>query len=292
MKSSVQTLKTNGVDCILHTWNLTENPEAVIVVYHGFLAHALYPTVRYLAELLAKNNYAVFALDMPGHGLSPGKRGYIASADVLISHGLDVAEYAWNRYNKNGTKAKQKMFLCGSSMGGTIASMTAQKRNARFEVDGVVLLAPMLKLSSQQPMTRYLLKGLAYMFPTAAIIPSSSTSGEKQYRDPVKRKEAEEDKLSVCGNLRLASASTCLELCFSIADEFQNISFPLLALVADEDVVVNNEGVVELMEKAKSKDKTEKHYKALHGLLCEPEPLINDIEADILEWISERCTNM
>jgi len=291
MKSSTQTLKTSGVDCVLHTWNLTENPKAIIVIYHGLLAHAQYPTVRYLAELLAKNNYAVFALDMPGHGLSPGTRGYIFSADALINHGLDAAEFAWNYYNKDRTNHRQqKMFLCGSSMGGTIASMTAQKKNARFPVDGVVLLAPMLKLSSQQPMTRYLLKGLAYLFPKAAVIPSSSSSGEKQYRDPIKRKEADEDELSISGNLRLASASTCLELCSYIADEFENISFPVLVLVADEDVVVNNTGATELMEKAKSEDKTAKHYKALHGLLCEPEPLINDIEADILEWISVRCS--
>lgn len=80
---------------------------------------------------------------------------------------------------------------------------------------GVVLLAPMLALDVATPL-RHILYGIACMpiVSTALLIPSSSTSAEKQYRDGAKRKECEDDPLAVNtgGKIRPASASTCVEL--------------------------------------------------------------------------------
>jgi hypothetical protein len=42
------------------------------------------------------------------------------------------------------------------------------------------------------------------------------------------------------------------------------------------------------MEKAASSDKTMKRYPALHGLLCEPSPLVDTIESEIIEWMESR----
>jgi hypothetical protein len=56
-----------------------------------------------------------------------------------------------------------------------------------------------------------------------------------------------------------------------------------------EDCVVNNEGDFKLYEQSPSTtDKTMKRYAALHGLLCEPSPLVDTIQNDILEWIRAR----
>ena len=50
---------------------------AAICVFHGYGAHAAYPTCRYAAELLAAAGHVVYGLDLPGHGESPGVRGLI-----------------------------------------------------------------------------------------------------------------------------------------------------------------------------------------------------------------------
>merc|ERR1719401_2122760 len=114
-----------GKDCALFTWDaISSTPRGVVVIYHGFLAHSRYATVRYAAELLSKQ-YCVLAADLPGHGESPGSRGYIASADDLIDAGMTVARHAATAHCIHSTGKDSggdlPLFLVGSSMGGTIA---------------------------------------------------------------------------------------------------------------------------------------------------------------------------
>lgn len=276
-----ETLSIRGIERCVHTWNV-DRPRAVVVIYHGFLAHGRYGSVKRAAELLATNGFAVIAADMPGHGKSPGIRGYLPSAETLIQDGVAVAEHALKRYDGI------PLFLLGSSMGGTIALSVAKELGDK--VSGVVLLAPMLAIDVGEP-SRFLLKTLSYIAPTLAIIPSSSTSSEKQYRDAEKRKECENDELSISGStIRIGSASTCVELAKTIRTEFSQITTPFLCMIGTEDVVVDNIGAMELMEKSPSKKKTLKEYPALHGLLCEPSPLVDEIHSDLLAWLNERSS--
>jgi len=178
-------------------------------------------------------------------------------------------------------------------LGGTIALAVARRIVASkdLNVAGVALLAPMLKLSIDTP-TRYLLRGLSTVIPTWEVIPSSSTDSAKQYRDPDKRARCDNDEFgNKTGRIRVGSASTCVELANNIQEEFPNVDFPILVMVGDEDVVVNNEGSVRLIEEAKSDDKTLKRYPALHGLLCEPSPLVDTIESDLVEWVNARAAS-
>ena len=157
-------------------------------------------------------------------------------------------------------------------------------------VSGVILLAPMLAIDVNEP-SRFLLKALSYVAPTLAVIPSSSTSSERQYRDPDKRKECEDDELSISGStIRIGSASTCVELAKNIRSDFSSISCPFICMIGIEDVVVDNAGARDLMEKAPSPDKTLKEYPALHGLLCEPSPLVDEIHSDLLSWLNKRTS--
>jgi alpha-beta hydrolase superfamily lysophospholipase len=190
-------------------------------------------------------------------------------------------------------------------MGGTIALSVAQRLQQSSEgapmtrdgatpdrhdpvVSGVVLLAPMLKLKVST-VERYLLWGLASVGSTWEVIPSTSTSMEKQYRDESKRSECETDEFkNTTGRIRVGSASTCVELCSSMQESFSAVTVPFLVMVADQDVVVDSEGSIQLFEGASSKDKQMKRYDALHGLLCEPMPLVGTIQDDLLRWIQDR----
>ena len=154
----------------------------------------------------------------------------------------------------------------------------------------MILLAPMLAIDVNEP-SRFLLKALSYVAPTLAVIPSSSTSSERQYRDPDKRKECEDDELSISGStICIGSASTCVELAKNIRSDFSSISCPFICMIGTEDVVVDNAGARDLMEKAPSPDKTLKEYPALHGLLCEPSPLVDEIHSDLLSWLNKRTS--
>lgn len=298
-----------GTDCFVHRWeaknsNESNNPKALIVLYHGFLAHGGYPTVRYAAEFFAQAGYAVVAIDFPGHGKSGGMRGYLKSADDLIEDGISMCQYAQSLYeDDNEIENKNKnipLVLCGSSMGGAIALSVARKLSQTNDDDDddstipmVIMMAPMLKLNVSS-IEHTALQCLAFVTPTLKLIPSSSTDSSKQYRDEKKRKECEEDGLldppGTSNNIRVASALTCVDITLNISKDFNYISNPYLLLIADEDVVVKNEGSEEFHTKSISQDKTKINYPALHGLLCEPSPLFDTIRYDILNWIDKRIS--
>jgi alpha-beta hydrolase superfamily lysophospholipase len=173
-----------------------------------------------------------------------------------------------------------------AAVGGAIALSVAHKMGDK--VAGVALMAPMLALNVSS-IEHTLLMGLAFLLPTMPLIPSSATSAEKQYRDASKREECETDTLTVSGaKLLPASALSCVDLATGIRSQLASVTCPFLLLVADEDVVVKNEGAMELWEKSPSTDKTLKRYPALHGLLCEPSPLCDEIKKDMLDWFDAR----
>jgi acylglycerol lipase len=325
-----------GTKCFVHHWNVhppnnttgseqqsqsPPPPKALIVLFHGFLAHGNYPTVRYAAEFLSTAGYAVVSVDFPGHGRSEGIRGYLKSADDLIEDGIAMVEYAQSLYTSKTTSENHddvpqppppQLVLCGSSMGGAIALSVAHKlRTPTTKLsttaatttttgidtdDGippsplVILLAPMLQLNVSS-LERTALQCLAFVAPTAQLIPSSSTDPAKQYRDPSKRQECKDDILTVSGSkLCVASALTCVDITWKIHnnDFGRHIDTPFLLLIADDDVVVKNSGSEDFFANCSSVDKTKKNYPALHGLLCEPPPLFDEIRQDILNWLNQR----
>ena len=266
---------------MVHKWTPKSRSKGLAVVYHGFGAHSQYPTVRYASNLLAGSGFAVYALDLPGHGLSPGTRGFLTGSNDLIEDGVAILKHA-----RSDAGANLPLFLLGSSMGGAIALKVAEWAEPG-SVSGVVMLAPMLSLKVSS-IERTALSLLSYIIPSSPLIPSSATSPDKQYRDPQKRAECEADELSYSGKLRVSSALTCVDLAIDISDSFHKVSVPFLCMVADEDVVVDNSKIDDLMEKSQSKDKMLKRYAALHGLLCEPVPLIDTIEKDLIEWMVQK----
>ena len=283
---TTDSVNIRGIKCFAHHWKgkVDTPPRALVVIFHGFLAHGNYPTVRYAAEFLSEEGYAVVAVDMPGHGQSEGTRGYLESAETVVLDGASIVEYAKGWYARKG-QDNLKVVLVGSSMGGAIALAVAQTMES---IAGVVLLAPMLKLNVNS-IEHGALQFLAFFMSTIPLIPSSATDPTSQYRDERKRNECLEDTLSVSGSkLRVGSALACVDITLKIREKFSTISCPFLLMIADEDVVVKNEGSEELFETSPTTDKTKRHYPALHGLLCEPSPLFEEIKRDMLSWIKAR----
>ena len=282
----------NGSSCNVTTWlprSSGGGKRQLVVVFHGFLAHANYPTVRYAAELL-QQHIVVVAADMPGHGKSPGTVGYMKDAVSVTQWAAAVIRYAVEQHQPDGG-----IVLLGSSLGGALALLAAQEVSSSIQIDGIVLLAPMLGLKNVSALERNLLYGLTRIVPNQwALIPSSATDAAKQYRDAEKRKECEElagDTKYLC----LGSAYTCIDLVQRVQTAADTCSVPVWMGIADEDVVVDPDAALSWFQRYESSSSNDKEgcvlkrYPALHGLLCEPSPLVDQIQDDVVQWVQGRC---
>jgi alpha-beta hydrolase superfamily lysophospholipase len=99
-----------GLELYYQHWRPEATPRAVLVVVHGYGEHS----GRYgnVVDWFVPRGYAVYALDMRGHGRSAGKQGYVESyseyrADVAAFLDLVCSE-----------EPDREVFLLGHSQGG------------------------------------------------------------------------------------------------------------------------------------------------------------------------------
>lgn len=136
----------DGVELALYRWAPAAPVRATVALLHGLAEHA----GRYapLAKRLNAAGIELIAVDLRGHGRSPGERTWIASFD----------EYLIDARALLGAAARERvpLFLMGHSMGGTIATLFSIERLPVFDreihpVAGLVLSSPALAPGKDVP---------------------------------------------------------------------------------------------------------------------------------------------
>lgn len=129
-----------------------EVSNAVIVLIHGLGEHS--GRFENWARRFNAYNYAVCALDLPGHGLSSGKRGHIYKfSDFYKVIDQFIAQVRTDFPDK-------PIVLYGHSMGGNIISNYVLKRNPLAKA--LILSSPWLKLAVKPNVFKYFLGKLMY----------------------------------------------------------------------------------------------------------------------------------
>lgn len=111
--------------------------KGVICLIHGIGEHS--GRYHHVAEYLTRAGYAVMAIDLRGHGKSPGRRGYIESYDTFMDDVSALINQAMKSY------PKLPCFLYGHSMGGNLVLNFALRRKPQLA--GVISSSPWLKLT-------------------------------------------------------------------------------------------------------------------------------------------------
>lgn len=151
-----------------------------LIITHGLSEHS--DCYQLLAEGLS-GIVDIFAWDLPGHGRSPGKRGYVDSFHQLSE---DLAQFTkfvkgqkLSEENQGGVQIKpsRPIFLLGHSLGGLI--------NLRTVIDyghlglcGLILSSPVLGLSVKVPIWK---KNGAHLL--AKLLPSATLFNEIRLED-------------------------------------------------------------------------------------------------------------
>ncbi|XP_021313511.1 caffeoylshikimate esterase-like [Sorghum bicolor] len=287
MEENYQT-NSKGVEIFWKSWLPREGTAIKAAL---FFCHGYGDTCTFFFEGIAKRiaaaGYAVYAMDYPGFGMSYGLHGYIASFDGMVDHVIE--QYARIRGMKEVCELPH--FLLGQSMGGAVALKVHLKQQKEW--DGVLLVAPMCKISEDVTPPAPVLKALSILsclLPEAKLFPQKDI-GDLAFRDPRKRKVAEYNAISYSDQMRLRTAVELLKATKDIESQLEKISSPLLILHGAADMVTDPQVSKFLYEKASAKDKTLKLYEgSYHSILeGEPDERISTAISDIISWLDSHC---
>jgi alpha-beta hydrolase superfamily lysophospholipase len=266
----------DGLTLSYRRWLPLGEPRTVVAMVHGFCEHG----GRYaaVAEKLCAHGYAVFALDLRGHGRSGGERLRIAAFDDYVDD-LDAFLVHVAREQPG-----RPLFLLGHSMGGAIAVRLTLRR--RSPIDGLILSAAALRIAGNVfPVLRKLARLMSRFWPRLRLV----RLGDRMLsRDPQVVADFRSDPLVDHGKFPVRSGAEILGAAQAIQGQMESIEVPLLILHGTGDRLTDPRGSWELYVRARSADKTLKLYQGLyHDLLHEPE--WEEVSDEILQWLGQRC---
>ena len=135
----------------IQSWLPSDKPIALMVVVHGFGEHSSrYGT--HFAEFYTSSNIGIFSFDLPGHGKSYGKKGYIANPSSLFKIIDLLIKQIKDEYPQT------PLFLYGHSFGGEVTLWYTLVRNPL--VNGVIITSPLIGPKDTVPPLKLLLAKL------------------------------------------------------------------------------------------------------------------------------------
>ncbi|KAL6961001.1 acylglycerol lipase [Sarracenia purpurea var. burkii] len=280
-------VNSRGIEIFTKSW-LPETcpPKGVVCYCHGYGDTCTF-FCEGIARKLVSSGYGVFAMDYPGFGLSEGLHGYIPSFDILVD---DVIEH-YSKIREIPELCRIPRFLFGQSMGGAVVLKAHLKQPNAW--NGAILVAPMCKIADDMVppwiLTQVLI-GVAKFLPKQKLVPQKDLA-EMAFRDLNKRELAAYNVIAYKHKPRLRTAVELLRTTKEIEHRLEEVSLPLLILHGEADMVTDPSVSKALYEKASSSDKKLNLYKdAYHSLLDgEPDEMITQVFADIINWLDERC---
>ena len=265
----------NGQTLYYQSWLPEGKAKACVLVVHGMNEHS--GRYKNLAAYLTKSDYAVYSLDLPGHGKTEGIRSYVEDLqdffDALTVY-LDMIQ-DW--------QPALPVYLIGHSMGGCIAASYLTTEQDRFK--GAVLSGALVKVPDYvSNFTLQLGKIISALFPKLRLIPLDA---EGISRDPAVVEAYLNDPLVFTGKITARISNELNKAIALIEEEGHKIEIPLFLIHGSADSLCDPAWSQYLHDLVSSQDKELKIYDGLyHEVFNEPEAEI--VYADVLSWLEGR----
>jgi len=262
-----------------HIWTPTSTPIATIILQHGYAEYSF----RYLTShsslithLLAAS-YTIYALDLHGHGTSPGHPRAVVHVGKAVADHLDLRRYAVEQGNC------RPVVLFGHSLGGLITAGSVVNNDEN--IAGVILTSPAFP-GPFPPFARVAVGVLARTIPKTSIpgraVPISSLTRraveiEKYLSDPLYSKK------SIC----FLTAATAVDVADSVRAKMADWTVATLVVHGDEDAYCDWRGSERFVDGIGSGEKV---FEVVEGGRHE---LLNDecgeeVLERVLGWIGGR----
>lgn len=274
MKHEEKTHSADGTDIYRQTWRPGGETRAAIVLVHGLGEHS--SRYAHLARRFTDAGFAVFALDMRGHGKSGGSRGDLR-IDEAVSDVADLVNEASAEY------PGLPVFVYGHSLGGLISMTFAVRRHP--DIAGLVASAPALDSELREQKVKFAMANLlGGLLPGIAIPTGLDPEGVSRDPEVVAAYKADplvHDK----GSFALAKQT------FSAMDAMMaqtGFPVPLLIIHGTADRLTVPSASKVFTEQVVG-DVTLIEY---DGMFHEPhnEPEQAEVFADVMQWLEPKVT--
>ncbi len=270
----------DGLELASYRWPAgsgTAPPRATIALVHGLAEHA----GRY-AALAGRLNAAgidVLAIDLRGHGQSPGKRAWVERFDDYLDDAdALVAEAA---------RGNAPLFLMGHSMGGAVAALYAIERApaSGHALTGLVLSSPALAPGRDVP--RWMLAVSRVISRAWPTFPAIRIDAALLSRDPAIVAANRADPLVHHGAVPARTGAEILDAMARIERDRGALRVPVLVYHGTEDKLTEPDGSRAFGARVGSPDRTLTLYDGgFHETM-------NDLERDrvidaLIAWIHAR----
>ncbi|MFM5983303.1 MAG: lysophospholipase [Sphaerospermopsis kisseleviana] len=274
---SVGTFKgVGGIDLYYQNWNPGGKIRGILALVHGLGGHSgLYKNI---IENLLPQQYAVYGLDLRGHGQSPGQRGYINTWSEFRN---DVRTFLKMMQQQ---QPQIPIFLFGHSMGGMIVLEYALRHPEEISaLQGVIAVAPSIGEVGVSPVRVLLGKMLSRLWPRFSLNTGLDTTAGS--RDPKIVATYIQDPLRHTRATARFSTEffTTLAWIHAHAEEWKA---PLLILHGGADRVVFPEGSEIFYQRVTYPDKLRIEYSgAYHNLHCDLN--YREFLSDLSNWMEQ-----
>jgi alpha-beta hydrolase superfamily lysophospholipase len=240
---------------------------------HGIGGHSGQSTYTHLINHLVPLGYALYGLDLRGHGRSQGRRGTINGWEDYRSDLRRLLQLI------RGTESSQAVYLLGQSLGGLMVLEFALRYPQ--EVQGVIASAPALSVPNMSPLLVTLLKLLSPIWPHLVLKPSFDLTGVS--RDAAEAQKLMDDPLTdpkLSPRLGVETLSA-LEWTLAHAADLQT---PLLLIHGAADPITPPDGSQTFFNSVSFEDKTLKLYEGgYHHAFIDSNR--QQVLADVAEWL-------
>ena len=262
-----------GLALYYQSWRPTGDPRGILAIVHGFGEHSgRYPNV---VDYLVARDYAVYGLDLRGHGRSPGQRGHI---DEWGDYRGDVRAFLQMIAHE---EPGRPVFLLGHSMGALIVLdyVICHPDGLAGTVLSSVPIDPVGVAKAHLVAIARLLSRLWPRFPLQVGLDTSALS-----RIPEVVRAYEEDPL-VHGQASARWGTESLDIVEWLKAHAAELTIPTLVVHGDEDRLDSLDGVRALFQQAASTDKELRvypgSYHEVHNDLDHAQ-MVSDLE----EWLA------
>lgn len=254
------------------TW-LPENPRASCVMCHGYAEHS--GRYQAVAARLVEQDIAAYALDLPGHGHSEGKRASAPSVRAMVPALQTMLEHTKKHH------PDLPLVLFGHSMGGLLA---LQLCLTGYPLDLLCLSGAMLQnaVSVSAPL-RAAARLLARVVPD---MPVQTLEANDLAFDAHVVARYQYDPWVYQGKVRAGLGYGLISEGPEVLEQVEQITLPTLIMHGQYDSTADPAGSQQLYERLGSRDKTLELFDGKHEILND---WCRDHGLDVLtQWLNER----